>query len=93
VLGWAGVPVKCCRSNPRCRNCPARRIDDERLLRALGLEPGPPLPAHLSGVPASLHKYEPLLRKAWVERVECARAERLELEFVAGQPAREPATA
>jgi hypothetical protein len=76
------VPVKCCRSNPRCRNCPARRVDDERFLRALGLEPGPPLPAHLSGLPASLHKYEPLLRKTWIERVESTRPERLELELV-----------
>lgn len=83
--------VKCCRSTPRCRNCPARRIEDERLLRALGVEPGPRLPAHLSGLPASLHKYEPLLRRAWVERVEGARVERLELEHVRGEPAREPA--
>jgi hypothetical protein len=76
------VQVKCCRSNPRCRNCPARRVDDERFLRALGVEPGPPLPAHLSGLPPSLHKYEPLLRKTWIERVESTRAERLELELV-----------
>jgi hypothetical protein len=76
------VPVKCCRSNPRCRNCPARRIDDDRLLRALGIEPGPPLPAHLSGLPASLHKYEPLIRKSWIERTEGEPVERLELEVV-----------
>jgi hypothetical protein len=73
------VQVKCCRSTPRCRSCPARKIEDELLLRALGLEPGPRLPAHLSGLPSSLHKYEPLLRRAWVER--------LELEHVAGEPA------
>jgi hypothetical protein len=85
------VTVKCCRSNPRCRNCPAHRIEDERLLRALGVEPGPWLPAHLSGLPASLHKYEPLLRKAWVERVEDGRAGRLELELVAARQTREPA--
>ena len=27
-----------------------------------------PLPPHLRGVPPSLHKYEPLLRKTWAER-------------------------
>jgi hypothetical protein len=27
------------------------------------------LPPHLRGVPPSLHKYEPLLRKTWLERV------------------------
>ena len=85
------MTVKCCRSDPRCRNCPARRIEDERLLRALGIEPGPRLPAHLSGLPASLHKYEPLLRKAWVERVEDGGARRLELELVAAKQTREPA--
>jgi hypothetical protein len=85
------MTVKCCRSDPRCRNCPARRIEDERLLSALGIEPGPRLPAHLSGLPASLHKYEPLLRKAWVERVEDSRARRLELELVAAKQTREPA--
>jgi hypothetical protein len=79
------VPVKCCRSNPRCRNCPARRVDDDRLLRALGIEPGPPLPAHLSGLPPSLHKYEPLLRKSWIERTEAGRSERLELELVSAR--------
>jgi hypothetical protein len=79
------VPVKCCRSNPRCRNCPARRVDDERLLRAFGIEPGPRLPAHLSGLPASLHKYEPLLRKSWIERIEGERVERLELELVSAR--------
>jgi hypothetical protein len=31
-----------------------------------------PLPDHLAGVPACLHKYEPLLRKAWVERQQAA---------------------
>ena len=79
------VPVKCCRSDPRCRHCPARRIDDDRLLRALGIEPGPALPAHLSGLPASLHKYEPLLRKSWIERTEGDRAGRLELELVSAR--------
>jgi hypothetical protein len=79
------VQVKCCRSNPRCRNCPARRVDDERLLRALGIEPGPRLPAHLHGLPVSLHKYEPLLRKSWIERTEAGDVERLELALVSAR--------
>ena len=44
------------------------------MLLALGIPPGPPLPPHLEGVPRSLHKYEPLLRKSWEER---RRAERV----------------
>jgi hypothetical protein len=60
--------VKCCRSTPRCRNCPARRIAEDQLLRALGIPVGPKLPPHLQGVPPSLHKYEPLLRRTY-ERV------------------------
>jgi hypothetical protein len=59
--------MKCCRSTPRCRACPARQMGNARVLRALGIEPEPPLPPHLSGIPASLHKYEPLLRRAWLE--------------------------
>jgi hypothetical protein len=39
------------------------------VLHALGLPVEPPLPPHLKGVPASLHKYEPLLRKSWLERL------------------------
>ncbi|HEV3377663.1 MAG TPA: hypothetical protein VG126_10345 [Thermoleophilaceae bacterium] len=34
------------------------------MLRAIGIEIEP-LPPHLRGVPRSLHKYEPLLRKSW----------------------------
>jgi hypothetical protein len=60
--------VKCCRSTPRCRDCPARKIADDELLRALGIPVAAPLPAHLRGVPPSLHKYEPLLRRTWAER-------------------------
>jgi hypothetical protein len=62
------MPVKCCRSTPRCRNCPARQPADEQVLRTLGIPVEPPLPAHLRGVPPSLHKYEPLLRRSWLER-------------------------
>jgi hypothetical protein len=62
-------PVKCCRSTPRCRSCPARRLADQRLLRALGVPVEPVLPPHLEGVPRSLHKYEPLLKRTWLERV------------------------
>ncbi len=72
------MPAKCCRSNPRCRSCPARRIDHDRLLVAIGLEPGPRMPPHLSGVPASLHKYEPLLLKSWEERIVAAASAREE---------------
>jgi hypothetical protein len=61
--------VKCCRSTPRCRDCPARKIADDELLRALGIRVGPPLPDHLRGVPPSLHKYEPLLRRSYEKRL------------------------
>ena len=61
--------MKCCRSTPRCRNCPARKIADDEVLRALGLPVEPPLPEHLRGVPPSLHKYEPLLRRTYEERL------------------------
>ena len=91
MLPCPAVHVRCCRSNPRCRDCPARKIDDDRLLLALGIAPEPPLPAHLRGVPRSLHKYEPLLRRAWNERAEGMRAERLELELVPAAPATERA--
>ncbi len=60
--------VKCCRSEPRCRDCPARRISDDQVLRALGIPVEAPLPAHLRGVPQSLHKYEALLRRSWEQR-------------------------
>ncbi|HLM09402.1 MAG TPA: hypothetical protein VK307_06810 [Thermoleophilaceae bacterium] len=66
--------MKCCRKTPRCADCPARRIAEAKVLLALGIPPGPPLPPHLEGVPRSLHKYEPLLRKSWEER---RRAERV----------------
>ena len=53
--------MRCCRSTPRCRNCPARQVADERVLKAMGIQVEP-LPPHLRGVPLSLHKYEPLFR-------------------------------
>ncbi|MEA2379734.1 MAG: hypothetical protein QOK00_1695 [Thermoleophilaceae bacterium] len=62
------LAVKCCRSTPRCRNCPARKIDNDDLLRALGIPVAEPLPPHLRGVPPSLHKYEPLLRRSFEQR-------------------------
>ena len=68
ISGSVPPAVKCCRSTPRCRNCPARRIADEQLLRALGVPVSEPLPPHLQGLPRSLHKYEPLMRRAWDER-------------------------
>jgi hypothetical protein len=60
--------MKCCRSTPRCRNCPARKISDDEILRTLGIPIEPPLPEHLRGVPLSLHKYEPLLRRSYEQR-------------------------
>jgi hypothetical protein len=60
--------MKCCRSTPRCRDCPARKIADDEILRALGIPVEPPLPEHLRGVPFSLHKYEPLLRRSYEQR-------------------------
>jgi hypothetical protein len=42
-------------------------VNDERVLRTMGLQIEP-LPPHLKGVPPSLHKYEPLLKKTWLER-------------------------
>jgi hypothetical protein len=53
---------RCCRSTPRCRSCPLRFAAELRDVRALAAEPE--APAHLEGVPACLHKYEPLLRRA-----------------------------
>lgn len=53
---------------PRCRDCPARKIADDRILAALGLPAEPVLPPHLRGVPPSLHKYEALLRETWLAR-------------------------
>ena len=60
--------MKCCRSPPRCRDCPARKLAEDQVLRALGIPLEQPLPAHLIGVPPSLHKYEPLLKRAWLEQ-------------------------
>jgi hypothetical protein len=60
--------MKCCRSTPRCRDCPARKIADDDILRALGIPVEPALPEHLRGVPLSPHKYEPLLRRSYEER-------------------------
>jgi hypothetical protein len=74
VLGCRAVARtaagKCCRSTPRCRDCPVRKAAEDELLRSLGLSPKPPLPPHLEGVPRSLHKYEPLLRRTWLERAD-----------------------
>jgi hypothetical protein len=64
--------MKCCRSTPRCRDCPARKIADDEILRALGIAVEAPLPEHLRGVPLSLHKYEPLLRRSYEQRAAAA---------------------
>jgi hypothetical protein len=57
---------KCCRSTPRCRRCPVLFAADRRETLSLveSLQGGGDLPPHLEGVPACLHKYEPLLRRA-----------------------------
>jgi hypothetical protein len=55
------TPKRCCRANPRCRTCPFRFAEELRQANALG-KSRPDLPAYLAGVPACLHKYEPLLR-------------------------------
>ena len=62
------MPLKCCQSTPRCRDCPARRPADDELLVVLGMTAQPRLPEHLRGVPPSLHKYEPLLKRSFAER-------------------------
>ena len=54
--------TRCCRSTPRCRACPLRFAAELRDLRQ-ALERDADLPPHLRGVPACLHKYEPLLRQ------------------------------
>jgi hypothetical protein len=47
------------------------------LLRALGIAPPPRLPPHLQGVPRSLHKYEPLFKRSFAERLERSERERV----------------
>jgi hypothetical protein len=56
---------KCCRSMPRCKRCPVVLAQDRRAVAALV---APSLPPHLEGVPACLHRFEPLLRRSWEER-------------------------
>ena len=54
------VPSKCCRSTPRCRACPVVLAAE---LAAM-LPTAEAVPPHLAGLPACLHKYEPLFRRA-----------------------------
>jgi hypothetical protein len=56
--------TKCCGKRPRCRTCPLFLAREARDV----LPPLRSLPPHLDGVPRSLHKYEPLLRRAWEQR-------------------------
>jgi hypothetical protein len=44
---------------PRCRACPVRWAAELGRIEGKSAEP-----AHLEGVPACLHKYEPLFRRA-----------------------------
>lgn len=53
---------RCCRTTPRCRTCPLRFAAELRDVQALA-DRDAGLPPHLTGVPACLHKYEPLLRR------------------------------
>jgi hypothetical protein len=57
------VPSRCCRSTPRCRTCPLRFATELREVQARA-NPDALLPPHLVGVPACLHKYEPLFKRA-----------------------------
>ena len=59
-MAIVGRGMKCCGSMPRCRACPVRFAAE--LARIEG-KPAPD-PAHLQGVPACLHKYEPLFRRS-----------------------------
>jgi hypothetical protein len=56
-----GRGSKCCGSDPRCLTCPVRLAAE---LRAIETPLVPNVPEHLVGVPACLHKYEPLFRGA-----------------------------
>jgi hypothetical protein len=58
-MAIVGRGMKCCGSMPRCRACPVRfSAELARIEGGTG-----PEPAHLQGVPACLHKYEPLFRR------------------------------
>jgi hypothetical protein len=86
-----GRRKKCCRSTPRCRSCPvtlAAEVQEVRELARRGLD----VPPHLAGVPECLHKYEPLLRRSWEERVaeERAAKERAAREHDIAEPMRVP---
>jgi len=59
-MAVVGRGMKCCGSMPRCRACPVRFAAE--LARLEGKSA--PEPTHLAGVPACLHKYEPLFRRA-----------------------------
>ena len=63
-MATVGRGMKCCGSMPRCRACPVRW--SEELARLEGK--AAPVPEHLAGVPACLHKYEPLFRRAAAEQ-------------------------
>ena len=59
-MAVVGRGMKCCGSMPRCRACPVRFAAE--LARLEGKSA--PEPTHLAGVPACLHKYEPLFKRA-----------------------------
>lgn len=57
--------TKCCRATPRCKRCPVVLAADRRAVDELVALRVPP---HLQGVPECLHRFEPVLRRAWEER-------------------------
>jgi hypothetical protein len=59
-------PGRCCRSTPRCRRCPVRVALERTPAGPTRIEAR--TPAHMRGVPESLWKYEPLLRRSWEQR-------------------------
>ncbi|WDT94171.1 hypothetical protein JDY09_02655 [Thermoleophilum album] len=57
--------TRCCRSSPRCRDCPAlAQLELRDFVRSL-VPDEEVVPEHLRGVPRCLHRYEPLLRAAF----------------------------
>jgi hypothetical protein len=87
-----GRRPRCCRSRPRCRACPLTLMIELREVRQLAVRAETELPPHLAGVPRSLHKYEPLLRKSWEARAgeERGAKEREAKEHAAVEPMRLP---
>lgn len=68
--------IRCCRARPRCRRCPVLLATELREVERFA-RGDDQLPEHLRGVPASLHRYEPLLRRSWEQaQAQAPRVER-----------------